>query len=47
MLANTMATDNHTHSIGLRDAYDWFPNEIYYSATLQQQKDYNTKFSSK
>jgi len=33
--------------IGFRQAYDWFPKEIYYTATLQQQKDYLTKYPNK
>ncbi|KAF9355296.1 hypothetical protein BGX34_010552 [Mortierella sp. NVP85] len=32
---------------GFRQAYDWFPKEIYYTATLQQQKDYLTKYPNK
>lgn len=27
--------------IGFRDRHDWFPREIYYSATPQQVRDYN------
>ncbi|KAG0227939.1 hypothetical protein BGX31_006787 [Mortierella sp. GBA43] len=29
---------------GFRKIHDWFPDEIYYTATLQQQKDYYAQY---
>ncbi|KAI1316122.1 hypothetical protein EDD11_010436 [Mortierella claussenii] len=42
------AAESMTHHIpGFREAHDWFPKEIYYSATLQEVKNYRTKYFNK
>ncbi|KAF9402548.1 hypothetical protein BGX21_009703 [Mortierella sp. AD011] len=42
------SAESLTYNIpGFRDAHDWFPKEIYYSATLQEVKDYHEKYFKK
>ncbi|KAI8601419.1 hypothetical protein EDD21DRAFT_108105 [Dissophora ornata] len=42
------SAENLTYHIpGFREAHDWFPKEIYYSATLQEVKDYRNKYFKK
>ncbi|KAF9568609.1 hypothetical protein EC968_002871 [Mortierella alpina] len=43
-LAYVESAENMTYHIpGFRQAHSWFPNEIYYSATISQVRDYQTK----
>ncbi|KAG0003794.1 hypothetical protein BGZ79_011080 [Entomortierella chlamydospora] len=47
-LRHVESAESLTYNIpGFRDARDWFPKEIYYSATLQEVKDYHEKYFKK
>ncbi|CAO3570419.1 unnamed protein product [Mortierella alpina] len=47
-LRSIEAAENMSYEIpGFRELNNWFPNEIFYSATLQEEKAYRKKYQSK